>query len=302
MSPAPAPRGRLTVLLTGATSGVGREAARRLAAAGHRVLGVGRDPDRAAALTAELRATATRSELLAADLSARAGWDAVAAWAAERTDRLDALVHNAGVMTRTRQETPDGNELNLAVHHLAPFALTGRLWPLLGKGAVPDGPPAAPGGPARALPRVVCVNSEGHRSSMGGHTGIRVDFDDLQSRRGFDPFLTYSRTKLANLYFAYELARRHGDEAAVAALHPGVVRTDLGRQFPKVQVMAVQLMAISPRRSATSVTALAVEPLDRNGGYYDRDRPARSSGPSYDEAAARRMWAATEELCGPFGG
>jgi NAD(P)-dependent dehydrogenase (short-subunit alcohol dehydrogenase family) len=198
------------------------------------------------------------------------------------------------VMLLSRTTSPGGLELNFAVHHLAPFALTSRLLPLLRRGAVPHGPDDA------ALPRVVNVNSAGHQASLAGHINPELDFDDLQSSQHYEPFLAYSRSKLANMLFTYELVRRHGDELAVAALHPGVVRTDLGRHFPRIRVAAAQALAISPKRSAHHVAALAAQPLARNGQYYDRNTPARSSPPSYDRAAAAHLWSLSEELCGPF--
>src|SRR5947199_300916 len=106
-------------------------------------------------------------------------------------------------MTPRREVTAEGFELNIAVHHLAPFSLTGQLLPLLHKG---DG-------------RVVNVNSEGHRAPLRGSGPVLIPFDDLQSSRGFNAFLVYSHTKLANLLFTYELHRRH-PELTVVALHP----------------------------------------------------------------------------------
>ncbi|TDO54564.1 short subunit dehydrogenase [Kribbella sp. VKM Ac-2527] len=201
---------------------------------------------------------------------------------AAATDRVDVLINNAGVMTRTRQETAEGIELNLAVHHLAPWSMTANLLPLMRPGS-----------------RVVNVNSEGHRSPMRGGP-VRIDPDDfasLNSEHDFDPFLTYSRTKLANLLFSYELQRRR-PELAVTALHPGVVRTDLGRQFPKLQVAAIHAFALSARRGAEPVVRLAVGP-EVPSGYYERFTPVRSSPASYDESLARRLWVTTEKLRSP---
>jgi NAD(P)-dependent dehydrogenase (short-subunit alcohol dehydrogenase family) len=112
------------------------------------------------------------------------------------TDHVDALINNAGVMSPNRQQTTDGYELNFAIHHLAPFALTSLLLPLLRSGRAPGGP----GG--TSLARVVNVNSAGHQTSLGGHRDPTLDFDDLQSGHGYDPFLAYSRSKLANLLFS----------------------------------------------------------------------------------------------------
>lgn len=284
-----------TVVVTGATSGLGRQVARDLVRRGDRVIAAGRDPGRAAALRAELeKGGATRPVVAAVDLATAEGRRAFADLVHECTDHVDALVNNAGVMSPDRRLTGDGHELNFAVHHLAPAALTGLLLPLLRAGRMPDGPDGA------CLARVVNVNSAGHQTSLGGHHDPRLDFDDLQARHGYDPFLAYSRSKLANLLFTYELARRHGHELVVNALHPGVVRTDLGRSWPRLQVAATQVFAISAAKAAPAVTALAVGAVSTQGGYYDRSTPVRSSPPSYDRAAAARLWQVTEQLCGPF--
>jgi NAD(P)-dependent dehydrogenase (short-subunit alcohol dehydrogenase family) len=269
-----------TVVLVGATSGLGREAAKQLAADGHRLVLVGRDPDRAAALGRELPA----ATVIAADVSVREGVERVAKEISAVTNRVDVLVNNAGVMTRSRQTTAEGMELNLAVHHLAPWSMTALLQPLMSSGS-----------------RVVNVNSEGHRAPMRGAGPVRLDLEDLNSSRDFDPFMTYSRTKLANLLFSYELQRRRPD-LAVAALHPGVVRTDLGRQWSKLQVAAMHalMMSLSPQRGAEPVVRLAVGPDFTAGAYYDRFAPVRSSTISYDEELARRLWSATERLRGSF--
>lgn len=283
-----------TVVVTGATSGLGREITRRLTRRGSRVIAVGRDPGRAAALGVELQRAGHHAVVAAFDLATLSGQRAFADFVSEQTDRIDALINNAGVMSKHRQQTSDGYELNFAIHHLAPFALTGLLLPLLRAGQVPEGPGAL------NLARVVNVNSAGHQASLGGHHNPRLDFDDLQSQHGYDPFLAYSRSKLANLLFSYELARRHGHELVVNAIHPGQVRTDLGREWPRLQVAATQMFAISTARAAPAVTALAVEPVSTQGGYYDRTAPTRSSPPSYDLAAAERLWKTTEGISGTF--
>jgi NAD(P)-dependent dehydrogenase (short-subunit alcohol dehydrogenase family) len=256
------------------------------------VLAIGRDHARARDLDLELRRCGGAAA--AYDIAAPPGWDAAAAWTSGHTGHLDVLINAAGVMLPSRTTTADGVELNFAVHHLAPFALTSRLLPLLRLGAVPNGPDEA------ALPRVVNVNSAGHQSSLAGHRDPELDFDDLHSRRDYDPFLAYSRSKLANMLFTYELVRRYGNELAVAALHPGVARTDLGRNFPRIRVAAAQAFAISAKRSARSVVALATGALPENGRYFDEHVPRRSSPPSYDADVAARLWSLTEELCGPF--
>ncbi|MFI6599216.1 SDR family NAD(P)-dependent oxidoreductase [Nonomuraea sp. NPDC050536] len=197
---------------------------------------------------------------------------------------VDTLVNNAGVMLPDRRTSDEGFELNFAVHHLAPWSVTGALLPLLRRG---DG-------------RVVNVNSEGHRAPLRGGGPVRVDFGDLQSERGYDPFMAYSRTKLANLMFGYELHRRH-PELTVVALHPGMVRTNLGREFPRVQVALMGALSASAEHGAAPVAALAAEKDVRNGGYYNRFTPISSSPESYDTAVAGRLWEVTEGLRGRFG-
>ncbi|MFF0265730.1 SDR family NAD(P)-dependent oxidoreductase [Kribbella sp. NPDC004536] len=261
-----------TVVLVGATSGIGRRAAEQLSAAGHRLVLVGRDPERAAALAKQL----PDATVVAADVSVRSGVERLAGELAA-AGRIDVLINNAGVMTPTYQETPEGVELNLAVHHLAPWRLVAALGELIPAGG-----------------RIVNVNSEGHRSPMRGGT-VRIDPDRLMDGPGeFDPFLTYSRSKLANLLFTYELQRRRPDWHVVA-VHPGVVRTDLGRQFPRLQVAAISAFALPARKGAEPVVRLAVG-AEPPTGYYDRFSKVRSSRISYDEQLARRVWAATEEL------
>jgi NAD(P)-dependent dehydrogenase (short-subunit alcohol dehydrogenase family) len=262
-------------VLVGATSGIGRRVAEQLSAAGHQLVLVGRDPARAAALAERLPG----ATVLTADVSGRAGVEQLAAGVAERVGRIDVLINNAGVMTPVRQEGTDGIELNLAVHHLAPWstvALLGELIP--------------PGG------RIVNVNSEGHRSPMRGGI-VRVDPERLvDGPAEFDPFLTYSRSKLANLLFTYELQRRRPDWNVVA-VHPGVVRTELGRQFPRLQVAAVTAFALPARKGAEPIVHLATT-TEPPTGYYDRFTKVRSSPTSYDETLAAQVWTATEQLAG----
>lgn len=265
------------IVFVGATSGLGARAARQLARQGHTLRLVGRDVRRG-----ERQAGETDSRFVPADVSTLDGVDAVATGVAD-LDRIDVLVNNAGVMTPKREVTSEGFELNFAVHHLAPFSLTGRLLPQLRRGAG----------------RVVNVSSAGHHTPLRGSGPVRLDFADLQSATGFDPFLTYSRTKLANLLFTYELHRRH-PELTVAALHPGMVRTSLARQFPRLQVAALSAMLPPASHGAKPVVHLATAPDIGNGQYFDRFTPTRSSAASYDEDTASRLWTITEQLRGPF--
>lgn len=268
-----------TIVLIGATAGLGRQAALQLAAAGHRMVLVGRDRQRSDRLAAEVPS----ATVISADVSTAAGVDAVTQQVTALVDRVDVLVNNAGVMTPTRQITADGIELNLAVHHLAPYSMTSGLLTLLQRG---EG-------------RVINVNSEGHRAPMRGSGPIVLDLADLNAERDFDPFLTYSRTKLANLLFCYELQRRH-PELTVAALHPGMVRTNLGRRFPRLQVALLTAFLLPAREGARPVVRLATDAEVVAGGYYNRFTCTPSSAASYDLATARGLWEATAGLRGPF--
>jgi len=269
-----------TIALIGATSGLGRAAADQLAQDGHNLILVGRDPKRVQLLAKQLPAAV----VIGADVSTIAGVDQAATQISDAADHLDALVNNAGVMIPARRTTSEGVELNFAVHHLAPYSMTSKLLPLL----------------VHSAGRVVNVNSEGHRAPLFGGGSVRIDFDDLGSDHGYDPFLAYSRTKLANLLFSYELQRRH-PELSVVAVHPGMVRTDLGRHWPRIQVAAMHAMSISARKGAEPVVSLATEPVVERGAYYNRFTTTRSSSESYDNDVARRLWEVTEAIRGPFG-
>jgi NAD(P)-dependent dehydrogenase (short-subunit alcohol dehydrogenase family) len=292
---------RHTIVVVGATSGIGEAVALHLAHRGHRVLAVGRNPKRAAALRRRLGAN---SQVLRYDIATRAGCAELVQAVGDHTGKVDALINNAGVMAPERRLTADGRELNFAVHHLAPFAVTSGLLPLLRNGAMPGDPDG------HDRPRIVNVSSASHRNSRADNRPVTLDLSDLDSARDYDPFLTYSRSKLANLLFTYELVRRHGHELVANAIHPGLVRTGIGRSFgprqiltpsfPRIRVLATQLTAISPGRAAPAVAALATEPVSTNGGYYDRAVPTRSSEPSYDTHTAARLWQLTEQLCGPL--
>ena len=187
-------------------------------------------------------------------------------------------------MIPARQTTSEGAELNFAVHHLAPYSMTSKLLPMLA---------CTPAGSSTSTPKAT-----GRRSSAADE--VRIDSGDLNMVHGYDPSVAYSRTKLANLLFTYELQRRHPG-LSVAAVHPGMVRTDLGRHWPRIQVAAMHVMSISARKGAEPVVSLATAPAVEPGAYYNRFTPTRSSPESYDTDAARRLWEITETLRGPFG-
>lgn len=271
-----------TIVLVGATSGIGRHAARLLAQDGHRLVLVGRDPGRVRALREEL----PNATVIAADVATKSGIDSAAEQIAEAVDRVDTLVNNAGVMLQRRTVTAEGVEQNFAVHHLAPYSMTSALLPLLRRG----------GG------RVVNVNSEGHRAALLSSGSIDIDFDDLYSARDYQVFVAYSRGKLAGLLFTYELQRRHR-ELEVVAVHPGMVRSDLVRGFSGLRRAAVRAASVSflpTSQGAEPIVRLATAPEVQCGAYYNRFAPEPSSPASYDLGAAQRLWEITEQLRGPF--
>jgi NAD(P)-dependent dehydrogenase (short-subunit alcohol dehydrogenase family) len=276
-----------TIVLVGATSGLGRACALQLASAGHhRLILVGRDRRRGASLLEQIGG-ARRPAFIVGDVSTRAGIETIAARIRDETDTVDTLVNNAGVMLPRRTLTDEGMEMNFAVHHLAPFTMTGLLLPLLARGAG----------------RVVNTNSEGHRAPLFGGGDVRLDFDDLRSAHGYSPYLAYSRSKLANLLFTAEFHRRYPAFETVA-VHPGMIRTRLVRSMhsPGFWLLstATRWMLATPAKGGRPLTVLATAPTIRNGGYYSGERPTAPSPHAESRADAERLWQATEGLRGPF--
>ncbi len=274
-------RGR-TCLVTGCTSGIGEATACRLAAMGATVLAVCRDPARGAKAVAAIRTASDNADvhLLAADLSRRAAIRDLAAAVRRRWDRLHLLVNNAGAIFMTRRLTPDGLEATFAVNHLAGFQLTLLLRDLL---------------EASAPSRVITVASAAHRAG-------RLDLEDLQAERRYRPGRAYCQSKLANVLFTYELARRlAGTGVTATCLHPGTVRTRVWREsrgLLRLIATACRPLMSPPARAAAHVVLLATSPaLEKATGlYFDKSRPSRSSPASYDAVAAARLWEVSERL------
>ncbi len=200
-------------VVTGATSGIGRETALALARLGAEVALCARDEGRGAAVREEVARVAAgpAPRLFVADLASLAQVRRLAAELAAALPRINVLVNNAGAIHMKRKHTVDGHETTFAVNHLAPFLLTSLLLPTLR---------------ASAPSRVVTVSSDAHRSG-------RIDFDDLMGAKDYAGMRAYAQSKLANVLFAYELARRlEGTGVTSNALHPGVVATGFGRNDP----------------------------------------------------------------------
>jgi retinol dehydrogenase-12 len=272
------------MVVTGASSGIGKVTATALAARGAEVVIVCRDARRGADALAEVAAAATGAPpaLMQADLSSQASIRQLAADLAARHPRIDVLLNNAGAIYTTRQVTVDGIEETLATNHLAPFLLTALLREPLA---------AAPAG------RVVTVSSTIH------HRGV-IDFDDLQSERRYRPMRAYAQAKLGNVLFTYELARRlAGTRVTANCLHPGVIASGFGRNTPGLFNIAIRIaapfMMSSEDGAATSIhVASATELAGVTGTYFEKSRPSRSSRLSQDPALAARLWAISAELTG----
>ncbi len=286
------------IMVTGANSGIGYEAARAFAQHGAHVVLACRNRTKADAAIADIRASAADPsvEVLEVDLG---DLDSVASAAKQFLsdhNRLDVLVNNAGLMALPHQRTAQGFEMQFGVNHLAPFALTGHLLERL---------------LATSGSRVVAVSSTGHRPG-------KIHFDDLQLEKNYGPWRAYFQSKLANLLFTYELQRKlaaAGSSTIATAAHPGGARTNLGNENPGGivntaahvlhplinQVMQPAAMGALPTMRA------AVDPAATGGEYYGPDglgeqrgyaKRVDSTKRSKDLETARRLWTVSEELTG----
>jgi NAD(P)-dependent dehydrogenase (short-subunit alcohol dehydrogenase family) len=270
-------------LVTGANSGIGKYMALGLARAGARVVMVCRSAERGAQAQADVIAGSgsDKVELMLADLSSQADIGNLATAYGQRHQRLDILVNNAGVYLNQRYESVDGLEMTFALNHMGYFSLTNLLLPILSQS-----------GPAR----IVNISSDAHRMA-------RLDFDDLQNKRAYRGFSVYAQSKLANILFTYELARRlKGRAVTVNAVHPGMVNTNFGanngglggylfrRIFGLFGLTAVK-GAITPLHVALSPAVAGV-----TGAYFVHQQQTKSSQASYDEDAAARLWTISEGL------
>src|SRR5688572_26670685 len=273
-----------TVLVTGGTGGIGKATALGLAMMGADVAITGRDRERTEEAARDIRAIESgRVEMFVADLSSQTEVRRLADEVLQTFPRLDVLVNNVGGFWNTRHITADGLEHTFALNHLAPFLLTHLLLGRLRQSA-----------PAR----VVIVSS--NAQAMG-----RIDFDDLQGELTYSGARAYSQSKLANVLFTYELARRlEGVSVTANALHPGLVRTGFGAEDPRpIQRVLVPLLRPfmkSPAQGAATSIHLAADPdLGHvTGRFFAGSAPKRSSKRSYDEAVAARLWEMSAAMVG----
>lgn len=272
------------VVITGATSGIGQVAAEKLAGMGARLVLVARDKARGEATLARLAAQTpgVRHSIHYADLSRLAQMKQVAAAIAAAEPRIDVLINNAGALFNHRRVTEDGLELTFALNHMAYFVLTHGLRDRL---------------LASAPARVVNTSSDAHRRG-------RLDFDDLQSAKDYSGFSVYGRSKLCNILYTRELARRTAGTGVTAnCLHPGFVDTRFGDEsggaFSYV-VRVAKMAAISPEKGAETIVYLASSPdvASVSGSYFYQCRPAKPTRAAQDEDAARRLWSESAKLAG----
>jgi NAD(P)-dependent dehydrogenase (short-subunit alcohol dehydrogenase family) len=280
-----------TALVTGANSGLGFWTSVELARHGARVLMACRNPERASDALTRLQAQVPTgvAELVPLDLASLASVEHATLDVASRTDALDLLVNNAGIMAVGEGRTEDGFELQLGTNHLGHFALTGRLLPLLLKGA---------------SPRVVTVSSYAHKIG-------KIDFDDLMGANGYRRWRAYGQSKLANLLFTRELDRRaHGRLTAVAA-HPGYAATHLQqgqgqKHFEKLMALGNKVFAQSDVQGAWPSLRAATDPDVRGDEYFGphlfelRGHPVHTGRARHarDAETATRLWEVSEKLTG----
>jgi len=273
------------VVITGGTSGIGQVAAEQLAGQGARLVLVARDRARGEAALERLRMRGPGVSHRAhyADLSRIGDTRRVAAEIAAAEPRVDVLINNAGAMFGTRQITPDGLELTFALNHMSYFLLTESLRERLR---------------AAAPARVVNTASRAHRRA-------RLDFDDLQSARDYRGLMVYSCSKLCNILYTRELARRWAGTGVTAnSLHPGFVATRFGDAsgglFSHVVWAAKKVFGLSPAKGAETLVFLASSPevATISGGYFYQCHLAAPTRAAQDDAAARRLWTETERLAG----
>jgi len=275
-------RGKVCII-TGATSGIGLAAASALAAQGAELVLVGRDRARGEAALKQLRAgaPALRATLHYADLSRLGEVRRLAAELLAAYPRMDVLVNNAGALFPRREVTAEGLERTFALNHMAYFLLTNLLQERL---------------VASAPARIINVASRAHEEAM-------LDFGDLNLERDYTAWTAYRRSKLANILFTRELARRlQGTGVTANSLHPGFVASRFGDNSDGLyrfgMGIAKRMFAVRPDAGAETIVYLAsaTDVAGESGSYFDRSRPVQPSAAAQDDAAARRLWDLSTEI------
>jgi NAD(P)-dependent dehydrogenase (short-subunit alcohol dehydrogenase family) len=272
-----------TIVITGGTSGIGEVAAVALAKQGARIVLIARDPERAGITLSKLRNANPNERHTShlADLSRISEMRRTAKEIAQSEPEIDVLINNAGALFNTRKVTEDGLEMTFATNHMAYFVVTNLLLPNLKPGA-----------------RIVSTASDAHK-------GAKLDFDDLQSAKKYSGFSVYGKSKLANILFNRELARRIAGTGVTAnCLHPGFVATRFGDQSGGIVSIAVKIAkpigAISPEDGAKTIVYLASSPdiEGKSGGYYYKNALATPTKEAQNDADAKRLWDVSAQLSG----
>jgi NAD(P)-dependent dehydrogenase (short-subunit alcohol dehydrogenase family) len=285
-------QGQRVAVITGASSGIGKETAKALAARGWRVIAVGRNPARSAAAEAEIRAAASGApvDMMIADLALLADAARVAREIAGLTGRVDVLVNNAGGMASEKVITSEGFEENFTGNHLGPFLLTTRLLPLL-RAAAADAP--------KGSVRIINTSSDASEMTPG------LNWDDLQCLENYSNGAAYCGSKLANVLFARALAKRLAADGIVAhALHPGTVMTNFFEKAEERTLAYIKtLEQQTPAQGAETVIWLATaeEPGQSSGGYFYKCAPRKMNPFAEDDANAERLWVESEKLVAKSG-
>lgn len=271
-------------MVTGATSGIGKVTARELAQMGATVIIVGRNPEKSENAVKQIRRETGNPavEFMLADLSSQKEIRQLVQDFKKRYGRLHVLVNNAGSIFLAHRESVDGIEMTFALNHLGYFLLTNLLIDAL---------------QASAPSRIINVSALLHKWA-------KINFDDLQNREMYIGVRAYPQSKLCNLYFTYELARRmEGTGVTANALHPGVVATNLGvndNRFGRVMRRLINFALINPEEGAQTIIYLAASPDAQTvtGKYFVKQKAVSSSQASYNQAVASRLWCVSAELTG----
>ncbi len=263
-----------TILITGATDGLGKQTALQLARSGAKILLHGRNPEKLEFASNEIKTLSNNPHIFSftADLQSLSQVRRLAGEIKEFTPQLDVLINNAGVYMHRRVLSEDGYEMTFAVNHLAPFLLTHLLLPLL-----KQSPPA----------KIITVSSAGHQF-------VTLNLKNLQGDHFYWDWVAYCRSKLMNLLFSFELSERiKGQGICAVAIHPGVIRTKLTKK-------ALVSWGISVEEGAKSITRLALDPsiADYNGGYFHRYHLGKASLVARNRKLQKKFWQISADLVG----
>ena len=269
-------------LVTGATDGIGKVSARVLAEMGAKVIIVGRNPEKSAAVLTELKSISRNEniDLLMADLAVMKEVRDLAEQVISRYDRLDVLLNNAGGYFAKHEITSDGLEMTFALNHMSYFLLTNKLMGLL-KSSVPA--------------RIVNVSSD-------AHYGVDIEFDNLNGEQDYKAWKAYQKSKLANVLFTYELLKKVPADITVNCLHPGFVATNFGNNnggfVSPVLKIAKRIFAIDPEEGAKTSIFLCSSPEveEVSGKYFFKCQPKTSSRESRNMDTAKRLWQISSDI------